>query len=99
MLRIIIWLLFSNKVNSIELCSKSVYVRQVTKQFIVSFPFPKIVQSEKNTNISISCELYSRIKVGDLLLSDQVKDFNLNLNEGTPHGTMTKHEFTVLQKD
>lgn len=96
---VIIYILFLNKVQSKEICTKSVYVKQITKQFIVSFPFPKITQSEKNTNISISCELYSSIRIGDLLNSDQVKDFNLNLNEGVPHGSMTKYEFTVLQKD
>lgn len=79
-------------------CLKRIAVNQRTQQFFVAFPFPKIITTEKDTNIEISCQLYEKVKVGDYLETDQIKDFNFNLDDGIPHGVLRKHLFKVLGK-
>jgi hypothetical protein len=95
---IILLLLTIRNIPAQDDCVREVFFKKNKKKFIVSFTFPKIQQSEENKKILIACEMYTKISIGDRLESEQIKQFNLNIDEGIPHGAMLKYEFIVLKK-
>lgn len=94
----ILLLLFIPFISDAEDCVKSIRVHQQTHQFFVAFPFPRIITTDKDTSININCSLYDKIQIGEYLETDQIKQFNMDLNDGIPHGVLTKHNFKVLSK-
>ena len=98
----IIYLIFAlipnTNIYAKEDCYKQIKVREFIEEFKMSIPFMKIEKKEQNSKISINCSLYKRISVGDLLESDQIKDFVYFEDNVVPFGNMKRIKYKVLEK-
>lgn len=92
-------LLFPNlNIAAQKECIKSVYVKANIKEFVVSLPFPKILNYAETDTISIKCELYQKINIGDILYADDIKEFILLDSSALPHGTIKRIHYEILKK-
>lgn len=98
----LITLIFPNPNINAKECLREIYVEEHSQEFVMSMPFPKILSLVKNTRLSIGCDMYSKIKKGDTLLAEDVKEFSHALPKKSgdilPHGKITKIKYIVIEK-
>lgn len=80
-------------------CVKEVYVQVIYKRSNPN-PFVKVQEPEKlgeKKNVTVSCELYKNIEVGDLLKNkdEEVSRFRFGSGDG---GILEREYFKVLKK-
>ena len=81
-------------------CYKKVSVKETRTSFKANVLMPKIVTTQRNTEIYITCKMHDSSSVGDeFYLPEPIKKFNEEKIFGfIPYGTMDKVRYKLLSK-
>ena len=82
-----------------ERCMQKIFVEETRTIFKANVLMPKIETKKNNINIYVTCNMYKKARVGDVLyLPEDIKKFNEKALGVIPYGTMERASYKVLQK-